>query len=217
VLNPPRAFLSFFLASLSVGMGFADSPLPRRDISGLYDTQRQLQFSVSDYRDPAGKAWIRLSCECDGAYRQKMSDVLATLWDFNSWPKVFARIVDVKLRSNDGTTAVIEQKTGLRLFNLSYASDIVFREVLTRSAKSAVLSFEGIQSDDKTLSAKGSWTLEDRTDASGIATYVRYYFETCIAQQYPAQTEIMRQFGGADIRALIQQLGEATARRAKKS
>jgi hypothetical protein len=217
VHRSPRVFFPILLALLCIGRGFADGALAYRDLSGLYNTQRQLQFSVSDYRDAHGKAWIRLSCECEGAYRQKMADVLATLWDFKSWPQVFPRILAIKLRSDDGTTAVMEQQTGVRVLGLSYASNLVFRDVLTRSGKSVVMTFEKIQSDDATLSAKGSWTLEDRSDASGSATYVRYYSESYIAPQYPAQAAIMRQLGGADILALIQQLGDATARRIKKS
>jgi hypothetical protein len=204
------------ILALGASAAFADSSLPYRDLGGLYDAQRQIQFTVSDYRDARGKAWIRVVGECEGVYRQKAEDVLATLWDFRSWPKTFPRIEAVKLRSDDGTTAVIEQRTEVRILSFAYVSDLVFREVLSRSGKSAVVSFDKIQADEAMLSSKGSWTLEDRSDASGDLTYVRYYSESYMAPQYPAQAAIMRQLGPADLCALVRQLGEATSRRVRK-
>jgi hypothetical protein len=202
----------FICACLAAG---ADT-LPSRDISGLIGIQKQLRFSVSDYRDPQGKSWIRLSGECEGAYRQSIDDLVATLWDFANAPKTFARIDSCRLIADDGRTAEIEQNTGVRILGLAFLSRAVFRDTLIRDEDTAAISFESIDVDDTMLSSKGEWLLEDRSDSSGCATYVRYKLESIVEPRFPGQLYIMRQFGPADMQALLKQLNEATAKRGKK-
>jgi hypothetical protein len=76
------------------------------------------------------------------------------------------------------------------------------------------MNFETIEGDATTLSVKGSWFLEDRTEATRRITYVRYSCESYFARDFPAQAAIFRQVGAANVKALIRQLGEAAARRA---
>jgi hypothetical protein len=181
------------------------------------DRQRQVSFNVCDYRDDKGKVWIHLSSEFEGAYRAKMDDLVAILWDFKDSPKTFPRIEEVRVRSDDGTTAVVEQRTGVHFLGLSYISNLVFRNVISRDGKTAVFKFESIEVDDTTLSSSGSWFFEDRSDASGCTTYVRYTVDSFVAPHFPAQAAMMRRFGADDIRALFRQLGEAAAKRVAKN
>lgn len=215
-----RAYLRICAFSLALALcgasAWAGDSLPARDLKGLLGAQRQLYFSVSDYKDAQGKAWIRVSGGYEGAYRARMEDVIATLWDFKGAPQTFPRIEATRVRSDDGRVAEIEQRTGVHVLGFSYITNLVFRDILRRGDKTAVIDFESIEVDGSVLSTKGTWSLEDRSDAAGCATYVRYTLESFVAPRYPAQAVIMRQFGGEDIRALIQQLGEATARRVKK-
>jgi hypothetical protein len=200
-----------FIAAKSA---FADSLF-----SGLKNDIRAkpLQFTVSEYHDANDKTWIRVYCEYEGYYRQKIDDVTATLWDFKAAPDNFKRIESVRMISDNGSTAIYEQRTGVHLMGLSYVSNIVFKETLAKSKKQTVLKFESIKVDDTTLSNKGSWTLEDRTDSSGCLTYARYTLETYVAARYPAQEALMREFGQADIYAIMQQLDDAVANRPKKT
>lgn len=214
MFKPPRAFLLIMIGFLCCCAEVGYAAGPNLDLgSPPRDTSRMLEFSVSDYRDGAGKDWIRVSCDCEGLYSQGMEAVLSTLWAFRAWPTIFQGIDEVKLRSDDGTSAVMEQRTSLRFLGLSFASDLVFRDVLSRAGKTAAIKFETIQGDATTLSVKGSWDLEDRSMGSRRVTYVRYSSESYIARQYPAQEAIFREVGAAEVLALVRQLGEATARR----
>ena len=81
--------------------------------------QRELAFEVGKYRAPDGKRWIRLFGEYESVYRAGMEDVIAALWDFESSPKTFSRIESTRLRSDTGTEAVIEQRTGVRVLGFA--------------------------------------------------------------------------------------------------
>jgi hypothetical protein len=227
-----RAFAALVLGTLAAKAAFAgpmesasDSrdqepeTLPYRDISSLLvgGASREVSFDVSDYRAPDGKRWIRMSSDFESAYRIGMDDIIATLWDFADAPKTFSRIDSVRLRSDTGTVAVIEQRTGVRVLGFSYLSTLVFREDLLRQGKrAATLRFKAIEVDSTTLSTEGSWTLEDRSDASGPLTYVRYAFDSCVAAKYPVQAALMRRFGPKDIRRVLRELGEAAVRRTRR-
>lgn len=190
---------------------------PPGEVASLVGVGRELAFDVAKYRAPDGRRWIRLSAVYESAYRASMEDIIAALWDFEDAPKTFSRIESVRLRSDTGTEAVIEQRTGIRVLGFSYLSDLVFREKLKREGpRSAIIDFETIEVDDTTLSSRGSWTLEEGSDGSGPLTYVRYALESCVEPKFPAQEFIMRRFGGGDLRKLMRELGEATARRVKK-
>jgi hypothetical protein len=176
--------------------------------------ERELAFEVAPYRAPDGKRWIKLSGEYESVYRAGMEDVIATLWDFEGSPKTFSRIEATRLRYDTGTEAVIEQRTGVRVLGFAYLSDLVFRDVLRRDGPhSAVLEFEAIEVDHTTLSSRGSWTLEESSDASGPSTRVRYAMESFVEPKFPLQEFIMRQFGANDLRNVLRELGRATAKR----
>jgi hypothetical protein len=190
---------------------------PPGEIASLVGVGRELSFDVAKYRAPDGKRWIRMSAVYESAYRASMEDIIAALWDFEDAPKTFSRIEAVRLRSDTGTEAVIEQRTGIRVLGFSYLSNLVFRERLKREGpRSAVIDFETIEVDDTTLSSGGSWTLEEVSDDSGPLTRVRYSLECCVEPKFAAQEFIMREFGGGDLRKLMRELGAATARRTKK-
>jgi len=176
-------------------------------------TPRQLRYEVSDFRDAAGKRWIRMSYEFECSYGQRMDKVISTLWDFRSSPKVFSRIESVRLRSDSGTAAVTEQRTVVRLLGFVFASNLVFSNSLTRRGPAAAtVGFEMIETDGSCLSSKGSWELEDRSTPDVPSTYVRYTFETDIEPRFPAQAAIMRGFGPADVKTTMRELGQAMAR-----
>jgi hypothetical protein len=214
-----KVFLSVLVllcAAGSFSRGFAEVA-PGGGTSGLYDAPREIAYSVSDYRDPNGKQWLRMSGEFEGSYRAGMNDILATIWDFSDSPNTFSRIESVRMRSDTGTIAVFEQRTMVRILGFSYFSTAVFMDALVRTGPlSAVVDFETIEVDDTMLSTKGSWTVEDRSDASGCSTYVRYTIESYINPEFPLQAAIMRIFGGEDLLKLLRELGEATTKRTKK-
>jgi hypothetical protein len=193
-----------------------DASMASPDASSLLGVQRELAFDVSRYQAPDGKRWIRFASTYETAYRAGVEDIVATLWDFENSPKAFSRILSSRVRSDSGTEAVTEQRTGVRVLGFSYLSDLVFRDVLTRPGpSSAIMEFEAIEVDATTLSARGSWTLEQGSDAAGPLTYARYTMESYVEPRIIAQEMIMRSFGGADMRKLLRELGAATAKRIK--
>jgi Polyketide cyclase / dehydrase and lipid transport. len=203
-----------FGASIEAKVVSERDTLPSRDLSGLYGTQRAVAFSVDDYVAPNGTKWIRLASIYESAYRASMSDIVGTLWDFKAAPSIFPRIAEVRVRSSRGNEAVTEQRTSVNLLGFSYVTTQVLQnELLKPAPRTAEITFKSIESDESTLSTEGGWSLEDRSDASGPATYVRYSLETYVAPKYPAQAFLMRQFGGADMKATLKQLGDALAAR----
>jgi hypothetical protein len=211
------AFVTLGMFSASIAFGQGAESLASRDATGLLGSPRELAFDVSRVRAADEKDWIRLSSVFECAYRAGIESVIATLWDFRSAPKVFSRIEAVRIRSDTGACAVIEQRTGIRILGLSYLSNLTFRETLSRTGpRSATLGFESIEVDDTTLSSRGSWTLEEAGDASGSVTCVRYEAETCVAPAFPGQEWIMRRFGERDFRKVMLEVGEATDRRIKR-
>jgi hypothetical protein len=186
------------------------------ELSSLVGVEHELVFEVAKHRAPDGKRWIRLFSEYESVYRANMEDVIATLWDFEAAPKTFSRIMATRLRSDTGTTAVIEQRTGIRVLGFAYVSNLVFRDLLYRDGPGmATLEFEAIEVDETTLSSRGSWTLIEDRDESGPLTYVRYILDSCVEPKFPAQEWIMRQFGSGDIRRVLRELYRATIKRAK--
>jgi hypothetical protein len=171
------------------------------------------RFEVSDYRDGDGKRWIHLYCEFECSYREKMEDLIATLWDFPNSPKVFSNIDSVRVLSETDTTAVTEQRTGVRILGLSFVSRLVYKDSLVRKdSGAATMGFETIETDDSVLFSKGGWDLEDRSDSSGPATYAVYHIENYIDPRFPAESAILRDFGAPGFRKVMRELGVATAK-----
>jgi hypothetical protein len=233
-----RYFIAALLAAASAAAAFANpgleappdpamviDPVPGRDAAipasrefpALVGAERKLAFDVSKYRAPDGKKWIRLFCEYDSVYRATMDDVLGILWDFESSHEIFPRIEETRVRSisEDGSVAVTEQRTGVRILGFAYVSNLVFRNELLRDGPVAAVEFEAIEVDDTTLSSKGRWTLVEDRDESGPLTYVRYSLDSCVEPKYPAQEWIMRNFGDGDMKKIIRELRKAVARRAE--
>ena len=178
-----------------------------------FGVARPLAFNVSDYSDPQGKTWIRYSCAFECLYRARVDEVVAKLWDFADSPKIFSRIEMVRVRSDTGTEAVTEQRTAVRLLGLAFVSNLVFRNTIERSGPgSAKVNFESIETDGSSLSSKGGWTLEDRSDQGGPATYAVYRLESFIAPRFPGQAAIMRAFGAGDEEKLMGELARAVSR-----
>jgi hypothetical protein len=192
------------------------APTPIAEAASLLGSQREVAFEVARQVASDGKRWIRFASAYETAYRAGMEDIIAVLWDFENSPKTFSRILSSRLRSDDGTVAITEQQTGVRVLGFAYLSKLVFRdELIRRGSASATVAFEAIEVDETTLSARGSWTLEESYDAAGPLTYVRYSMESFVEPKFIAQEMIMRSFGGADMRKLLRELGSATAARIK--
>jgi hypothetical protein len=174
---------------------------------------RQLRLEVSDFRDEGGKRWIRVQGAFEYVYRASLDRVVAALWDFRSSPEVFSRIEAIRVRSDTGTQAVTEQRTAVRVLGLAFVSNLVFRNALARPGpRSAVVSFETIETDGSCLSARGAWELEEIGDPGSPSTRVIYSLESYIEPRFPGQAAIMRSFGAADFRKVMRELGLAIGR-----
>ena len=196
------ALVFFTLALPSAGEGTGNTGAPRQRI-----------FEVSDYIDSQGRRWIRLRSEFECSYRERMDDIVATLWDFPRSPKVFSRIEAVRLRYDTGTKAVTEQRTAVRVLGLAFISNLVFENTLVRSSPgAATVGFEMIETDGSCLSSKGGWALEDRSGPGGPATYATFHIESLVEPRFPGQAAIMRAFGAGDAKKAMRELGQATAR-----
>ncbi len=183
------------------------------EISSGSGSARQLRFEVSDFKDPQAKRWIHLSCEFDYTYRESMENVITALWDFKDSPKTFSRVEAVRVRSDTGTVAVTEQRTGIRILGFAFISNLVLRNVLVRRGPgAATFNYESIETDGSCLSTTGAWEMEDRSDSSGPATYVRFTLDSYVEPRFPGQATIMRGFGAADIKKIIRELGQSILR-----
>ena len=198
------ALLLFVLAASALA---AEAPRGLRD-------SRMLSFKVSDYRDPGGRRWIRMSCECEGHFRESVDDLVATLWDFPRSPRVFSRIEAVRVRSEADGAAVTEQRSAVRVLGFAFVSNLVFSNRVSRDGPGdATVSFEMIETDGSCLSVKGCWTFEDDPGPEGRATLARYSIDSLVEPRFPGQETIMRIFGAADIGRLMRELGAAVARK----
>jgi hypothetical protein len=183
------------------------------EIASGSGSARQLRFEVSDFKDPQAKRWIHLSCEFDYTYRESMENVITALWNFKDSPKTFSRVEAVRVRSDTGTMAVTEQRTGIRILGFAFISNLVLRNALVRRGPgAATFSYESIETDGSCLSTTGAWEMEDRTDSSGPATYIRFTLDSYVEPRFPGQATIMRGFGAADIRKVIRELGQSILR-----
>jgi hypothetical protein len=188
-------------------------PLPDRNLSSLFGFQHQVTYDVSDYRDADGKTWIHMTSRCETAIRAPMETIIAKLWDFTGAPRVFQRIDAIHVRSDTGTMAVTEQRTVVRVLGVSFVSNLVFRDAMTRqSQKAATVSFEMIESDGSCLSSKGAWELEDCSDQKGPSTYVQYSLDSYIEPRFPAQAFFLREFGSNDMKGMVRELTQAMGR-----
>ncbi|MGA2548221.1 MAG: hypothetical protein ABSF43_16865 [Rectinemataceae bacterium] len=185
-------------------------PMPNRNLSSLFGFQRQISYDVSDYRGPDGKAWIHMTSRCETAIRAPMEAIIAKLWDFTGAPRVFQRIDAIHVRSDTGTMAVTEQRTVVRVLGISFVSNLVFRNTMTRQGqKAATVSFEMIESDGSCLSSKGAWELEDCSDKKGPSTYVQYSLDSYIEPRFPGQAFFLRDFGSNDMKGMVRELTQA--------
>ena len=197
-----------FLASGNMGFGGSASA----DL--VLEGPRQIKYDVSDFTDAQGKHWIHVTASFAAAYPRSVDQVVNTLWDFAGSPKVFSRLESVKVRSNDGRTAVTEQRTAVRILGLAYISDIVLLNELERSnPSSALVKFRLIGTDGSCLATAGAWHVVQRSDTARTVADVEYDLDTIIEPRFPAQAAIMRGFGPGDMRHLLRELGDALAKR----
>jgi hypothetical protein len=197
-----------FLASVAVEGG-AQAPA----ISAAFGAPRQLRYEVTDYSDPEGKRWIRVSGVFECLYAARMDDLIAKLMDYADSPKVFSRIEAVRVRSDSGNESVTEQRTAVRILGLAFVSNLVFANTLVRRGPAtATLGFETIETDGSCLSTKGAWDFEDRSGPGGPSTYVRYSLESYVEPRFPGQASIMRGFGAGDLKKLMRELVLAMGR-----
>jgi hypothetical protein len=183
------------------------------DIAGLFGVQRLTGFEVSDYLDPAGRKWIRMRGRCETAIRAPMDEVIAKLWDFKDSPKVFSRIEAVRLRSDDGTRAVTEQRTAVRVLGLAFVSNLVFLNTLARRDEgSATVGFAMVDSDGSCMASTGGWELTELSDGEGAATFAEFWFDNIVEPRFPGQALIMRAFGADDVKRIVRELSQAIGR-----
>lgn len=179
----------------------------------LFGAQRMTNFEVRGIVDPAGKKWISMKASCETAIRAPMESIIAKLWDFEASPKVFSRIEAVRVRSNDGTTAVTEQRTAIRMLGAAYVSNLVYLDTIARRADGTVeVGFEMIEGDGSCRYSKGGWDLRGFADGASKATMVHYWVESDVAPTIPAQAFIMRSFGAADVKKTVRELCAAMER-----
>jgi hypothetical protein len=190
----------------------ASGPSPEA-VAYLVGRQRQVSLRVSSER-AEGKDWIRMQADFETAYRAGIEETIAVIRDFEGGPRIFSRIASVKLRSDDGTVAVTEQRTVVRALGLAFVSDVTFRNLLVRSGSSrALISFETIETDGSVLKVTGSWDLMEVQDGSDRLTYLRYRLDNWTAPRAPGQEAVMRAFGAGDMRKVLRELGAAIERR----
>lgn len=213
------ACITFILAA----RGVADTPATffppdfPPDPTGLFGAEAERRYEVTDYRDSAGARWIRLVSEFDTAYRAPLDAVLAVLWDFRRFPDRFSRIDSVRVRSESASSALVEQRTAVRILGITHVTELTYLMELDRfSAGAAILRFRAVEVDDSTLSSSGSWSLAELPDPSGPVTVLRHSTETVVKPKYPSQAAILRRFGARDFRNILQEIGSALGSPARK-
>ncbi len=203
-------FLAASVAAQTTGPA-ASADLPA-DPRGLLGTEVERRYEVDDYRDESGTRWIRLTSVFDTAYRAPLESVLAVLWDFRRFPERFSRIESVRVRSESADSAVIEQRTAVRVLGISHVTELTYLMELERpAAGAAILRFSSVEVDDSTRSSAGAWTLAEVADPSGPITVLRHAAETVVKPKYPSQAALMRRFGAKDLRHVLQEIGAALA------
>ncbi len=174
-----------------------------------------VRFDVLSERGPDKRTWIDFSAEVEAVFRCPVGPILETLWDFESSPGVFKRIESVKVRSDDGSVAVTEQKSAIRVLGFSFESSLVFENELIRTGGgSAVFMFKTIEVDAVTRSVTGSWYLEEFADSGGVATKVRYSMQSYVESTFLGQEWIIRSFGEGDVKNVVRELAAAVRARA---
>lgn len=175
---------------------------------------RPLSFAVSNYRSVDNRKWIHMNCEYEGLYDESLDCLVATLWDFEQAPRVFSRIEAVRVRSITDGYAVTEQRSAVRVLGFAFISNLVLSNKLTRTGpQSATLDSEIIGSDGSCLSGSANWSFEEYQGPQGKRTRARYSFDSYVEPRFPAQAQIMRAFGEADIGRIMRELGAAAAKR----
>lgn len=198
----------------------AETPAPASpadlptDPRGLIGAEVERRYEVTDFHDESGTRWIRLSSVFETAYRAPLESVLSVLWDFRRFPERFSRIESVRVRSESADSAVIEQRTAVRVLGINHVTELAYRmEIQRPPSGGAVVRFSSVEVDDSTRSSSGAWTLAEVADPSGPITVLRHEAETDVKPKYPSQAALMRRFGAKDLRHVLQEIGAALAAR----
>jgi hypothetical protein len=179
----------------------------------LVGQERRIDFDVTR-ENAEGRDWIRMRADFETAYKASLEDAVAIIRDFEAAPRIFSRVDSVRLRSDDGVTAVTEQRTAVRVFGICFISDLVFRIELERPGPSeAVIRFESIATDGSLLKSSGSWSLEELVSGAAPVTYLRYRADNWVAPRSIGQEAAMRAFGAQDMRKVLRELGRALEER----
>jgi hypothetical protein len=210
------ALATVLFAALAAGAAGQGAPLggAMPEEASSSGSARPIRCEVSDYRDVDGKRWIHMVAEFEGEIPCAMDEIIGTLWDFEGSPRMFSRIEAIRVRSDDGSVAVTEQRTGVRVLGFSFISNLVFKSVLERPAPAkAEVGFEMVESDGSCLASRGGWLLEDRGEAGRPSTYLRYSLDSLVEPRFPGQATILRMFLAGDIRKLFRELGAAAVKK----
>jgi hypothetical protein len=181
----------------------------------FFDPPRTIGFEVHSEKAADKRTWISFSAQIESVFRCPMAKIMETLWDFESSPKVFKRIESVRVRSDDGTVAVTEQKSVIRVLGVSYVSELVFENEQRKTGDTtAVFTFKAVEVDANTKSTAGSWRMEEFVDSSGtVSTRIVYTVESVVAATVPGQEFFIRSFGEGDIKNLMRELATAVKNR----
>ncbi len=206
---PSRAAACALVFAAVLAAAAAD---PARDARALIGVERQVSFSVTRQAEPAA---IVMLAEYETAYPYPLETVVARIWDFARWPEIFSRVKASELLSDDGRTALTEQKTVIEVLGIKYVSVARFRNTVERPAPGrATCSFVSVGSDGSLISSEGSWRLRDASDERGNLTYLSYGVDNRVPTTLPGQEFMMRNFGGGDIARTVRELGKALDRAA---
>ena len=189
------------------------TPLPS-DLAALRGHARALDFEASLETLPDGTSWIRTAVQVEAVFDGTLDEAVALIGDYEGYPRVFSRIVAVKLRSKDRGVAVMDQRNLVSAMGLRYETNLVFRcEFLPRGPGRMTETFAMTESDGSTRVTEGRWEFEEVRLETGPAIYLRYYCLIMVEPRFPMQLQIMQGFGKADFVKTVEEFGTAMRKR----
>lgn len=211
-----RCFLCAVLAFIALPLVLANPG--RAELAALVDHPRTLDYRADPLVTADGRRWVETEVAVEAVFPGRLEELLALLTDYEASPGLFSRIEAVKLRSREGDVAVTEQRSAVRVLGLAFTSDLVFRNVLTRTGPStARLSFEMVGGDGSSRETRGGWELEEVALESGPGVYLVYRCFLVAENRFPLQLAIMRAFGKGDFERMVGELGAAFERHGGES
>ena len=189
------------------------APAPA-ELASLRGHARAIDYDASLQKLSDGTSWIRTVVNVEAVFDGTLDEAVALLGDYEGYPKVFSRIVAVKLRSKEKGVAVMDQRNLVSAMGLRYETNLVFRcEFLPKGPGRMAETFAMTESDGSTRVSEGSWEFEEVRLDSGPAVYLRYYCLILVEPRFPMQLQIMQNFGKADFVKTVEELGAAMRKR----